>query len=422
VSVSTLADGIHLTVDTGDGTYDKVTLGSSSGFVADQATIITGAGHDLVTTRGTLDGDTLALVDFGDGSGDGSNQLDVDLHSVVTLAQASGTASHVVVVEDVNVTGEGSNKLAILNVADPSTIDDLQVNNYGEANVLDDADGTTIDTFGVGAVVGPLESSASIQGETDIGTFTIEGEVEFLSTSAPSTVTQFQVLATAVTGSTGIVNINAGADVTAKTSSRIGSLNFFGTGGKLTLQPRASSPSSSGARLLQVASLFMGSTPTSPDGVLDLKDNAMIVDYTSSSPLSTIQSLITSAYHASGTFWTGNGLGSSTAASVAADSGNSHKTGLGYGEATDKFSSFPATFEGQTVDNTTLLVKYTYYGDTDLSGFVSLADFNIFTAQFGQSPRRWTQGDFDYNYSIGLADFNRLASNFGQGGLGPGED
>jgi hypothetical protein len=45
---------------------------------------------------------------------------------------------------------------------------------------------------------------------------------------------------------------------------------------------------------------------------------------------------------------------------------------------------------------------------------VNLADFNILAANFGQSPRDFTQGDFDYDTAVFLSDFNILASRFGQ--------
>ncbi len=156
--------------------------------------------------------------------------------------------------------------------------------------------------------------------------------------------------------------------------------------------------------------------PSSPSGRLDLQDNVMIVNYTGSSPIANIQSLITSGYN--NTAWTGNGIRSSTAAGTVNDE---HKTAVGFAETTDLFTSFPATFEDHSVDSTTVLIKYTWYGDANLSGTVGLPDFNLIAANFGQSPRRWSQGDFNYSTNVNLQDFNLLAGNFGQGGLGPGD-
>jgi hypothetical protein len=102
----------------------------------------------------------------------------------------------------------------------------------------------------------------------------------------------------------------------------------------------------------------------------------------------------------------GNGI---TSSSAAATSGHA----LGYGEASAVFSSFPATFQGQSVDNTSVLVRYTRYGDANLDANVNLLDFNRLAMNFGQSGRVWTDGDFNFDLSVNLLDFNLLAANFG---------
>lgn len=312
-------------------------------------------------------------------------------------------------------------KLATLLVEDESEILDLQVNNWGLAKVLETAHGTDIPIFSV-----DVFGRASIEGRSTIGLFTVDGVVDFTSTSAPSTVDKFEVSAQQVQNATGTVTIKTGADVTALTSpltrSRIGALNIL-VDGTFTLQQRPQPPTTGNARKLIVKSLFIEKDPTEPMGILDLKDNAMIVDYSGDSPVEDIRQYITYAYDTGpgATHWIRDGINSSIAAAIAANTNEPHKTGLGYGEATDLFTSFPASFEGQSIDSSTVLVKYTFYGDANLSGNVNLADFNRLAANFGQSPRRWSQGDFNYDQLVNLADFNRLAGNFGQGGLAPGE-
>jgi hypothetical protein len=137
-----------------------------------------------------------------------------------------------------------------------------------------------------------------------------------------------------------------------------------------------------------------------------MRDNATIIDYTGPSPISSIFTRLQSGY--AGGAWTGPGIMSTTAANEPND-----RTGIGYAEATDLFGSFPATFEGQQIDSTSILMKYALYGDADLNGMVNLSDFNRLAANFGQSPRRWSQGDFTYDQNVNLSDFNRLAANFG---------
>jgi hypothetical protein len=118
-----------------------------------------------------------------------------------------------------------------------------------------------------------------------------------------------------------------------------------------------------------------------------------------------VQALLKAGYN--GGAWNGAGINSSAAA---AGTG----TALGVAEATDLFTAFPATFQGRSVDNTSILIKHTFYGDANLDGTVTLADFNRYTANFGLTcGARWSQGDFLYNGNVFLEDFNRLATNFG---------
>jgi hypothetical protein len=52
-------------------------------------------------------------------------------------------------------------------------------------------------------------------------------------------------------------------------------------------------------------------------------------------------------------------------------------------------------------------------GDANRDRRGNLEDFNIVAANFGQSPRNFSQGDFNYDTIVNLADFNILASRFG---------
>jgi autotransporter-associated beta strand protein len=146
------------------------------------------------------------------------------------------------------------------------------------------------------------------------------------------------------------------------------------------------------------------------DARLDLGDNDLVVDWTSASPIPIVRGLIASGYN--GGTWDGDGIVSSQA--------NASSFGLGYGESSDVFTSFPATFSGQQVDNTAVLVRFTRYGDANLDGTVNLGDFNALAANFGATGATvWTQGDFNYDGNVNLADFNLLAANFGLSAAGP---
>src|SRR5262249_22575480 len=73
---------------------------------------------------------------------------------------------------------------------------------------------------------------------------------------------------------------------------------------------------------------------------LDLNNNSLVVDYSGSSPISTIANQIKTGY--AGGLWNGNGIASSAAAAA----GN---TALGYAEASDALGPSGGTFKGQTV-------------------------------------------------------------------------
>ncbi len=285
------------------------------------------------------------------------------LNGVATLAELTG-ASHEVVVEKAYLDGWSNQKPASLVVEDRSTIDDLEEYEYASAVVEQTADGTSVPVFFVSNT-----STASIEGESTIGTFTIEGQVEFHDAAAPvvdHVVDHFEIGATSVPLSDGIVTLVAGADVNALASSRIGALSI-GDGARFKLAERTGTPSH-GTTLADVQtlkSLFIHKAPSAPTAVLDLTDNAMIIDYSGgSTPVVDVEDYITYAYNLNMHNmaippWMANnvlrdGINSSTAADVAGTS--APQTGIGYGEASDLSLS---TWEGQTVDATSILVKYT---------------------------------------------------------------
>lgn len=152
----------------------------------------------------------------------------------------------------------------------------------------------------------------------------------------------------------------------------------------------------------RVGSLTIGAAPAS----LDLANRVLILDQSGAAQLSALRAHIVSGYN--GGTWDGPGIRSSTAAGTPGQ-------GVGYGEASAVFTTFPATYFGQTIDNTTLLLTFTRYGDANLDRVVGLDDFNRLAANFGLPNRTWTQADFNYDALCNLADFNLLAGNFGLG-------
>jgi len=144
---------------------------------------------------------------------------------------------------------------------------------------------------------------------------------------------------------------------------------------------------------------------------LDLGDNDLAVEYNGASQLTNIRNLISSAY--TGGAWSGSGITSSLA--------NASNFALGYGESSEVFTSFPANFSGVDVDDSAILVRYTRYGDADLSGTVNSDDFNRLASSFGTNGNVWTGGNFNFDPAglVDSDDFNLLATNFGLSATGP---
>ena len=138
-------------------------------------------------------------------------------------------------------------------------------------------------------------------------------------------------------------------------------------------------------------------------GKLDLGQAALAVTYTvqQPTPLASIRSLIVSGF-ANGA-WTGPGIVSSFA------DASSHA--IGYAEFA-ALGNAPPIFG--SVDPSTVLVRYTRYGDADLNGTVNLIDFNRLAVNFNGTNKLWTDGDFNYDGQVNLLDFNKLAVNFNQ--------
>jgi autotransporter-associated beta strand protein len=161
-----------------------------------------------------------------------------------------------------------------------------------------------------------------------------------------------------------------------------------------------------------VGSVNIDGGPATPTAKLDLTNTTMRVEYgTNPSPLDSIRQLIGAGYN--GGDWAGNGITSSTAATSPNAFGPEAEDGataLGYAELSQIPSGLPS--------DTAILIKYTYFGDSDLNGVVDVADLgNLATAW--QSTGTWVNGDFDYNGTINVNDLGLLATNWQDGTVNP---
>jgi hypothetical protein len=159
-----------------------------------------------------------------------------------------------------------------------------------------------------------------------------------------------------------------------------------------------------GNRVLRVGSFAMA-----PTARLDLNDNDMIVDYGTTSPLPAIQSLVNAARNNGA--WNVDGLTSSAAA------GNVKRTTtLGAMEASEYRSIYGATakFAGESIGSNAVLVKYTYYGDANLSGTVNFDDYVKVDTGFSGKRIGWNNGDFNGDGSVNFDDYTLIDLAFNQ--------
>jgi len=133
---------------------------------------------------------------------------------------------------------------------------------------------------------------------------------------------------------------------------------------------------------------------------VDLGNNDLIIDYDATNPAADIEDMVRSGFNAGGAAWTGTGITSSTAANVAA-SGNYALAVADNAHLMNKCGDGPGVkpqFDGQNVDDTTVIVKFTHRVDLDLDGFVTPNDAIVFATNYTQNGNGvWATGDVDYD-------------------------
>jgi hypothetical protein len=95
--------------------------------------------------------------------------------------------------------------------------------------------------------------------------------------------------------------------------------------------------------------------------------------------------------------WDGTGITSATAAQ--SNALNPESRSIGYANNGSLPLGSKATFRGQPVDATSILIIYTRTGDVDLDGVVGNNDVTVIGANYAPGVPRpfWALGDLDYN-------------------------
>ena len=149
------------------------------------------------------------------------------------------------------------------------------------------------------------------------------------------------------------------------------------------------SPGSLGSGTSRVSSLSVAT-----GAMLDLTNNALIYDYSAGSPIQSVRLALLDGR-----------IDTTVAATGAA---------VGYIEATSMFTTFPANFAGQAIDNTTLLLQQTLAGDATLNRVVDFSDLVALAQNYNLTNRVWRDGDFNYDGIVDFFDLVALAQNYNQ--------
>jgi hypothetical protein len=164
------------------------------------------------------------------------------------------------------------------------------------------------------------------------------------------------------------------------------------------------SPTSQATRTVLDVSAFANA------GLLDLSSNDMIVFGAGHVGYIAMFNQIAQGRNGGpGAAWTNTtGITSSTAAATPST------TAIGI-ELNDNGSGtqLALSFDGQSVQDGDVLMKYTFVGDADLSGTITAADYTLidngFNSQGGPSPLvGWRNGDFNYDGSINGDDYTLI--------------
>mgnify|MGYP001273023856 CR=1 FL=1 len=262
-----------------------------------------------------------------------------------------------------------------------------------DPNTLILAPGTTVRGRGV---VGS-DSFVAAQGNQIINRGLIQADISAGTLSVePDILTNEGTLAAIGNGRLNVVSTIVGNIGTLSADGQGSAVRVFG--GQYTLNQR-----------ITVQNRGLISLQGKPTKSADFDaSGAIIFNYSGASPLATFQQQLVTGYAAGA--WNGPGINSSQATQGAF----AGRTGVALAEATDLFQTFPATFIGDSIDSTTLLLRFTLNGDTNFDLAVNIGDFSILAANFNQPNRRWATGDFNYDGNAGIGDFALLAANFNQ--------
>jgi hypothetical protein len=154
--------------------------------------------------------------------------------------------------------------------------------------------------------------------------------------------------------------------------------------------------------LLVVNALSIAGTAGLWTGKLDLNGNDLVIH---NGNLGTLTNQIASGNNAGHGYWNGQGNTSSTAASSTT-----------FLAALGAIQGSGGTFDGQNITATDVLVKYTFYGDANLTGKVDGSDYSRIDNGYLNHLSGWYNGDFNYDGVIDGSDYTLIDNAFNNQG------
>ncbi len=207
-------------------------------------------------------------------------------------------------------------------------------------------------------------------------------------------------------------NLATDAGVRALTVASSASLTAFATqhiGAVNVMDNAHAALATNGGRILVAKQLTIES---GGDAEFDLADNDLLIDYDGlASPLLSVEGWIRTASNAG--VWDGPGLTSSAARTAPLAI-----TTLGALRGDEYRALGNTSFDNEPVDDSSVLVKYTYFGDVDFNGQVDGSDYNNIDFGFLTGRSGWANGDVDFNGQVDGSDYNSIDFAFlTQGGV-----
>ena len=222
-------------------------------------------------------------------------------------------------------------------------------------------------------------------------------------------------------GATTALLVTSGSLTLSHANYYAGSTNV--SGGTLTLGAAGALPSGTNLTVGTNASVIVSNLGAeaavtvgslSVTGKLDLNNNGLAVH---NSSVGAVTTLLSNGYNK------GKWNGSTGIVSTTAASDTTHLTTLGVilnnvDGSTPLFGTGAALgqFNGTSPLATDVLVKYTYYGDTNLDGIVDGTDYSRIDNGFANHLAGWANGDLNYDNVINGSDYTLIDNAFNQQG------